>query len=268
MGAAMRRSVLVLGLAGALVSGCASSAATNASGPSGSGSSTAASGSTTASTSASALVLLTSTSTPSPSPSPTETKPKYGFGLPSGPTAPGPELLLYEPLRQGDCDAAQISLGAPDQGGNWSSLPDPAKVLLFQAGVDACKGDLSAAGSQLALDRTLFGATTKENLQEADSACPLYQGLVSVLDQVAPASVQCPVGPEPQWQSDANDNPIDPRTHPDAYAHLASSPASSPTLSQTPSLTPSPSGSPGRRPPLLPVRPSLIRLTPAPSKAS
>jgi hypothetical protein len=238
----MRRSVLVLGLAGALVSGCASAASSQASGPSGSTSaagststagSTSASGSTAPSTSTSALVIVTPTSTPSPTP--TKTKPKYGFGLPSGPTAPGPELLVYEPLRQGDCDAAQTSLGAPDQDGNWSSLPDPAKVLLFQAGVDACRGDLTAAGSQLALDRTLFGATTKENLQQADSACPLYQALVSVLDQVAPATVQCPVGPEPQWQSDANGNPIDPRTHSDDYAHPASSPAASPTPSLTPS---------------------------------
>jgi hypothetical protein len=255
----MRRSVFVLGLAGALVSGCASSAATKASGSSGPGSSTSASGTTAASTSTSALVVSTPTSTPSPTP----TKPKYGFGLPSGPTAPGPELLVYEPLRQGDCDAAQTSLGAPDQGGNWSSLPDPAKVLLFQVGVDACKGDLTTAGSLLALDRTLFGATTKENLQEADSACPLYQALVSVLDQVAPASVECPVGPEPQWQSDANGNPIDPRTHSDIYAH----PATSAAASSTPSPTPSPSGSPGRRPPL-PIRPSLIRLAPTSSKTS
>jgi hypothetical protein len=261
----MRRSVLVLGLAGVLVSGCASSAVTRASGPSGStsaGGSTSASGSTAPSTSTSALVIVTPTATPSPTP--TKTKPKYGFGLPSGPTAPGPELLVYGPLRQGDCNAAQTSLGLPDQGGNWSSLPDPAKVLLFQAGVDACKGDLSSAGSLLTLDRTLFGATTKENSQDADSACPLYEALVSVLDQVAPASVQCPVGPEPQWQSDANGNPIDPRTHSDSYAQ----PASSPAASSPPSVTPSPSGSPVRRPPLLPVRPSLIRLAPTPSKTS
>ncbi|HTC68030.1 MAG TPA: hypothetical protein VK662_00555 [Acidothermaceae bacterium] len=202
--------------------------------------------------------------TPSPTPSPTPTKPKYGFGLPTGPTAPGPELLVYGPLQQGDCDAAQTSLGLPDQGGNWSSLPDPAKVLLFQAGVDACKGDLATASSLLALDETLFGATTKENLQQADSACPLYQALTSVLNQVAPATVQCPLGPEPQWQLDANGNPLDPRTHSGAYAHPASS---SPTASPTPSTSPSPSGSPGGHPPIV-VRPSLIRVAPRPSETS
>jgi hypothetical protein len=256
----MRRSVLVLGLSTALISGCASPAVSKASGPSGS---TGPGGSAATSTSTSALVMPSASSTPSPTP--TKTKPKYGFGLPTGPTAPGPELLVYQPLQQGDCDAAQSSLGLPGQDGNWSSLPDPAKVLLFQAGVDACKGDLTASGSLLALDQTLFGATTKEDSQDADSACPLYQALKSVLDQVAPATVQCPVGPEPQWQSDTNENPIDPRTDSDAYAHPASS---APATSPTPSLSPSPSASRGRRPPLVPVRPSLIRVAPTPSKTS
>ncbi|HEY0869940.1 MAG TPA: hypothetical protein VGD55_06060 [Acidothermaceae bacterium] len=189
--------------------------------------------------------------TPTPTPDPTPTKKKYGFGLPSGPTAPGPELLVYAPLQQGDCAAAQTSLGAPDQSGNWSSLPDPAKVLLFQAGVEACTGDLTTAGSLLALDRTLFGATTTEDPQDADSACALYKALVSVLDQVDPASAQCPTGAEPAWQFDANSNPLDPRTHQDAYAH--------PATSSTPTPAPSAStASPTAHPSHILVHPSLI----------
>lgn len=233
----MRRSVLVLGSALVLVSGCASRATTQASGPS---------GSSAPSPSTSVLSTLTmppthssAKSTPTQataSPTPSKTKVKYGFGLPNGPSAPGPELLVYVPLRQGDCDAAQTSLGEPDQGGNWSSLPDPAKVLLFQAGVAACTGDLSTASSLLSLDRKLFGATTKEDPQEADSACPLYQALVSVLDQVAPAGVQCPTGPEPQWHQDSNGNPIDPRAHQGAYEQPASSPVTTPTASPSPSV--------------------------------
>ncbi len=166
----MRRRVLVIAMSSAalLVSGCKSAAVT-------------AQGTTSASAAASASAAIStaasSSSTPSLIPSPTPSKKKYGFGLPSGPTAPGPELLVYTPLRAGDCAAAQTSLGAPDQNGNWSSLPDPAKVLLFQAGVAACTGDLTTAGSLLALDRTLFGATTTEDPQQADSACPALSGV-------------------------------------------------------------------------------------------
>jgi hypothetical protein len=231
----MRRRVLVIVICSAVVllAGCRSSAV-SAQGTSSAPASAAASTSTSSlAPTAIPTPSVTPSLTPSPtrtptrtsSPSPTKTKKKYGFGLPSGPSAPGPELLVYEPLRQGDCGGAQASLGAPDQGGNWSSLPDPAKVLLFQAGVAACTGDRTTAGSLLALDRTLFGATTTEDPQQADAACPLYQALVSMLDQVDPTSAHCPTGAEPAWQLDENSNPIDPRTHHDAYAHPATSSA-------------------------------------------
>ena len=239
----MRKRVLVISAVVVLVSGCKSSAVS-------------AQGATSASVAASTTSISSSTAPslpPSPTPDPTPTKKKYGFGLPSGPTAPGPELLVYTPLQQGDCAAAQTSLGAPDQNGNWSSLPDPAKVLLFQAGVAACTGDLTAAASLLALDRTLFGATTTENPQQADSACPLYRALVSVLDQVDPASAQCPTGAEPAWQFDANSNPVDPRSHQDVYAHPATSSAPTPTPSASAS-----NASPTTHPSHIIVHPSLI----------
>ena len=241
----MRKRVLVISAVVVLVSGCKSSAVS-------------AQGATSASVAASTTSSSSSTTAPSrppsPTPDPTPTKKKYGFGLPSGPTAPGPELLVYTPLQQGDCAAAQTSLGAPDQNGNWSSLPDPAKVLLFQAGVAACTGDLTTAASLLALDRTLFGATTTENPQQADSACPLYEALVSVLDQVDPASAQCPTGAEPAWQFDANSNPVDPRTHQDVYAHPATSSAPTPSASASAST----SASPKPHPSLIIVHPSRI----------
>lgn len=238
----MRRRVLVIGSAVVLLSGCKSSAV-SAQGTTSAAATVATSSSSTSSTSSPTLP-------PTPRPDPTPTKKKYGFGMPSGPSAPGPELLVYEPLRQGDCAGAQTSLGAPDQSGNWSSLPDPAKVLLFQAGVAACTGDLTTAGSLLALDRTLFGATTTEDPQDADSACPLYKALVSVLDQVDPATAQCPTGAEPAWQFDANGNPIDPRTHQDAYAHPATSSAPTPSASTS-------SASPTTHPSHIIVHPSV-----------
>jgi hypothetical protein len=244
----MRKRVLVISAAVVLLSGCRSSAVSaQGSGPS-------AAASTTSSSSSAPTAALSPTPTPTPTPAPTPTKKKYGFGLPSGPTAPGPELLVYTPLQQGDCAAAQTSLGAPDQNGNWSSLPDPSKVLLFQAGVAACTGDLTTARSLLALDRTLFGATTTEDPQDAKSACPVYQALVSVLDQVDPASAQCPTGAEPAWQFDASSNPVDPRSHQDVYAHPATSSAPTPSASASAST----SASPKPHPSLIIVHPSRI----------
>jgi hypothetical protein len=163
-------------------------------------------------------------------------KKSYGFGLPSGPTSPGPELLVYEPLRAGQCDAAQASLGQPDQSGNWQLLPDPSKVLLLQAGVAACQGKLTTANTWLTLDRKLFKATTAENPQQADAACPLYRALVSVLSQVAQSSVHCPTSAQPEWIRDADDNPVDPRSHADAYAAAAASPSGSASPSTSASL--------------------------------
>jgi hypothetical protein len=129
---------------------------------------------------------------------------------------------VYEPLRAGQCDAAQSSLGQPDQSGNWQLLPDPSKVLLLQAGVAACQGKLTTANTWLTLDRKLFKATTAENPQQADAACPVYRALVSVLSQVAQSSVHCPTSAQPAWLRDADDNPVDPRSHADAYAAAAS----------------------------------------------
>jgi hypothetical protein len=176
----------------------------------------------------------TSTSTPTVRPTPKPTKKKYGYGLPSGPATPGPELLVYEPLRLRDCHGAQTTLGEPDHDGQWQSLPDPSKVLLFQAGVAACLGDLKTAQHWLTLDRTLFKATTAEDPDIADAACPLYRALVSVLNQVAQGTVKCPTGAQPAWITGPNGDSLDPRTHSDAYAHPPSSPAAS---SATPSPT-------------------------------
>jgi hypothetical protein len=151
---------------------------------------------------------------------------------------PGPELLVYEPLRSGDCEAAQVSLGQPDQAGNWQRLPDPSKVLLFQAGVSACRGKLTTANHWLTLDRTLFKATTAEDPQQADAACPLYRALVSVLSQVEQSSVHCPTGPQPAWIEDANGDRVDPRSHADAYAGSSSSSSSPGAASSAPVASP------------------------------
>lgn len=165
------------------------------------------------------------TPTKSPSPAPTH----YSFALPTGPTDPGAELLVYTPLRAHDCPGALSELGAKGDSGNWSELPDPSKVLLFQAGIAACEAHPSDAKQWLAKDQMVFKATTKES--SADSACYLYRALFSWLYQRAQAKVTCPMSAPPAWLVDANDNRVDPRVCLDLYEHPPASPSAGATSS-------------------------------------
>jgi hypothetical protein len=147
--------------------------------------------------------------------------------MPKGPTDPGAERLVYEPLRTHDCAGAENVLGAAGESGNWSGLPDPSKVLLFQAGIAACEADLKDAKLWLGKDQTVFKATTKES--SADSACSLYRALFSWLHQVAQVGVTCPMSTQPAWLVDQDGNPIDPRVCLDLYVHPPASPSAAST---------------------------------------
>jgi hypothetical protein len=221
----MRRSVLVLVIGSAVaLAGCAASSRTTTNPAASSAPASSAPAPTPAPTTLTPSPFpSTSTTSPPPPPPPPPPKPHYSFDLPSGPTAPGAELLVYTPLRAHDCVGAQSTLGAIGDSGNWSGLPDPSKVLLFQAGIAACGGDTPDAKLWLGRDQAVFKATTKES--SADSACSLYRALFSWLYQVAQATVTCPMSTPPAWLVDQDDNPVDPRVCLDLYAHPPASPS-------------------------------------------
>lgn len=225
----MRKSVLVLVIGSAVaLAGCAGSSRTAASSTSPSAGSASSAPAASAS-SAPASSSPQPTPTPPPTPTPQPPPPHYSFDLPSGPTAPGAELLVYTPLRHRDCAGAESALGAIGDSGNWSGLPDPSKVLLFQAGIAACGGDAPAAKLWLGRDQAVFKATTKES--SADSACALYRALFSWLQQVAQTTVTCPMSTPPAWLVDQDGNPLDPRVCLDLYAHPPASPSAEATSS-------------------------------------
>ncbi len=155
----------------------------------------------------------------------TSSRPHYGLNLPKGPVTAGSQpVVVYEKLRVGTCSSAQAQLDSDTGSGPfWATLQNPSFVLIMQAGISACRGDL--AGAQRLLDRNtrLVGPS---GLTGDWSPCYLYKALRSVLQQVPQSSVSCPQGPTAQWPVDpATGELADPREDP--YPPLLTSPTPS-----------------------------------------
>ena len=142
-------------------------------------------------------------STTTPPPPPIEDV--YTWRPPDGDLSPNDELErgVHNALRIG-CDRAQQQLDRL-----WEGFQSPRSVLLFQAAIELCRGDVEAA-------RDLFGqasAFSWEGLATAVPECVIYQRVVSVLSQVPHESVTCLGGSGPTWPSSDEDVPRDdPRT--------------------------------------------------------
>lgn len=127
-------------------------------------------------------------------------RPEYRFTLPIGkPGADQHEATTYHYLQQGDCGAALRHLNE-----RWRGFDGPRNVLLFQAGVDFCRGD-NASGKRWfnRAARYGWGGTDRPNV------CELYQAAASVTYQRAPSSFGCQSG-EDEWPDGPKDDPRTP----------------------------------------------------------
>jgi hypothetical protein len=131
---------------------------------------------------------------------------RYGWFLPEGPDSPSfPEDDVYRPLKSRACAEARTTLE-----NEWRSMTTPRNVVLYQAAVHVCAGELAdgramvgrASRSGWAMD---YGP---DGTGEVD--CAVYRAVRSVLDQQAPDTFACTGGLPPRWP-DGLDR-ADPRT--------------------------------------------------------
>ena len=180
---------------------------------------------------------------------------EYGWGLPAGPYTPDDtfEDDVYGPLAAGACVDAQERLNEL-----WQLLDSPRGVLLYQAGVEACRGDLSSA-------RTAFARAGDDGWVGVDWVasggftydCQVYRSLRSVLDQRDRATTTCPGGTPVGWPNpDRGVSRDDPRTQVDesAPAPPTGEPTADPTAGATADPTTGATADPADAPPGGPAR--------------
>jgi hypothetical protein len=163
-------------------------------------------GSTTSDTTASTTAQPTTTTTAR----------RYTFGLPGGDLSPAEfERDVYRRLRE-SCDAGQRELDA-----RWSQLVSPLHVLLFQSAVHVCRGE-DALGRQFFDRGSAYGWP---GVRTYETVCNTYKAVRSVLEQIAPASIECPRGSPPPWSDPDPSRPRDdPRTDEDERTTTTTTP--------------------------------------------
>jgi hypothetical protein len=135
---------------------------------------------------------------------------EYGWGLPDGPYTPDDtfEDDVYVPLQDGSCAGGQARLEE-----FWRALKSPRGVLLYQAAVHACRGELDAARQRFeqasaygwqGLDWVAFGGFMYD--------CQVYKSVRSVLEQRPRTDLTCQGGDPPAWPTEEREQRDDPRT--------------------------------------------------------
>jgi hypothetical protein len=168
---------------------------------------------------------------------------EYGWGLPDGPYTPDDtfEDDVYVPLQDGSCTNGQAKLDL-----HWRGLKSPRGVLLYQAAVHACRGELDAARQRFeqastygwqGLDWVAFGGFMYD--------CQVYKSVRSVLEQRARDAFTCQGGDPPGWPTEEREQRDDPRTPEDESTTTQSTapPTSESTLPPTSESTLPPASS-------------------------
>lgn len=192
----------------------------------------------------------TSPGTPAPSairspsgpPSPSTTRsspaevPRYTYALPLGDTPNAQDDgVVYMHLLAHRCEVAQDYL---DQ--TWNKLHQfyggPRAIVMFQAGIEMCRGDEARARTYVDIARASFGLS---GLAKDTYSCNIFRATSSVLRQEPQSSVLCPGGDIPWWPDDSTCD--DPRTAVDECASIPDrrSTGSPSTSSPGPGVSPS-----------------------------
>ncbi|MDI6099611.1 hypothetical protein QLQ12_13490 [Actinoplanes sp. NEAU-A12] len=135
---------------------------------------------------------------------------KYSWkdSLPKGDGGVNQAAPLYSRLYEADCGGAQRWLNQPAGGAEgWSLLSSPRDVLLFQAAIYFCRGDVAAG-------RKMFRRADRHSGEWAGLAgdpyaCDVYKTAASVVHQRPRRDFSCPGGTAPAW-GDPQKNPLNP----------------------------------------------------------
>lgn len=139
----------------------------------------------------------------------TTTGSETDWGLPTGPDAPaGPvrEHPIYIALSVSDCAQAQSDLDRW-----WDDMRWPRNVLLYQAGIEICSGNIELGQSLLDQASSTFGWDgLTYDVDGFTYDCNIYQAARGVLEQGEPGSFDCPGGTPVPWPDGAEDDPRTP----------------------------------------------------------
>jgi hypothetical protein len=148
------------------------------------------------------------TSTVPPEPTTTEEE-DYDWGLPSGPDSPaGPvrEHPIYMSLVNGACGDAQADLDRW-----WDQMHSPRGVLLYQAAIDLCTGDLDSGRRLLEQATNTYGwLGLSYAIDGFMYDCEVFRSVQSVLEQQDRMGFECPEGVAPEWPDGLEDDPRTP----------------------------------------------------------
>ncbi|MGH3712291.1 MAG: hypothetical protein ACRDT4_02345 [Micromonosporaceae bacterium] len=157
---------------------------------------------------------------------PTDDADEYDFSLPKGDRSVSlNEAIAYDDLYQGKCDQVQTFLDGdpepPYSSPAWVGFISPRNVLLWQAGIELCRGDRDAARPWFDRAEQRYGWSGTGEFH----ACELYQAAGSVLRQRPKSDFVCQDGQAPPWPADGPYGRDDPRTELDEGNASPSAPA-------------------------------------------
>ncbi|MEV8442629.1 hypothetical protein AB0425_35070 [Actinosynnema sp. NPDC051121] len=131
---------------------------------------------------------------------------RYGWFLPEGPDSPSfPEDDVYRPLKSRACAEARTTLE-----NEWRSMTAPRNVVLYQAAVHVCAGELADGRAMFARASRRGWAMDYGPDGAGEVDCAVYRAVRSVLEQQAPGTFACTGGRPPAWP--AGPDRADPRT--------------------------------------------------------
>jgi len=153
------------------------------------------------------VLALAACGTPDPFPDPVPAPVDYSWALPAGDTASdGVDGEIYQALLR-SCDDGETTLTQ-----RWQASSGPREVLLFEAGVLACRGDVAGARALYDRAREEFGWAGLGPAQ-VSARCDLYKSVASVVERAPRDRFPCPDGTAAAFQPGADgtiDNPLTP----------------------------------------------------------
>ncbi|MGH3737075.1 MAG: hypothetical protein ACRDT6_15895 [Micromonosporaceae bacterium] len=140
----------------------------------------------------------------------TEEPEEYDFSLPKGDRSVSlNEAIAYDDLHQGKCDEAQRFMDGEGTASSpaWRGFISPRNVLLWQAGIELCRGDTDAARPWYERAEGYGWVGLGEF-----HACELYRAAGSAIRQRPKTDFTCQRGEAPPWPGDDPSVRVDPRT--------------------------------------------------------
>jgi hypothetical protein len=139
----------------------------------------------------------------------------YAWNLPVIDTAAdGADREIYQALQKG-CDDGESMLRQ-----KWQQSSSPRDVLMFAAGVQACRGDMNQARTLYVRARDEYGLAGLGPQQDA-ARCGVYKSVASVLERAPRDRFPCMDGTSPAFKLAADGTPDDPLTPVDESAPVA-----------------------------------------------